>query len=58
MSTEVLLHNKLLSGIVIFSLPFLPFTGFFENKSKDEGFEAGKALSEKSKFVSSKISRS
>jgi len=34
MSIKAISQNRLLSSVIIFSLPFLPFNGFFENKEK------------------------
>lgn len=52
MSTKVSLNNKFLSSIIIFSLPFLPFTGFFKKQSENEGPKVGRALNVKSDFTS------
>ncbi|MGK0309859.1 MAG: hypothetical protein ACJAT5_000680 [Lentimonas sp.] len=55
MSFKAIIHNKFLSSVVIFSLPFLPFSGLFESKSNGEGSRISEALSGKSDFVSDEV---
>ncbi len=52
MFTKSTTHQRLLSSVVIFSLPFLPFTGFFGRKSNDK--DLGESTNQSS-FVSTKV---
>ena len=45
------MHNKFLSGFVIFSLSFLPFSGFFEKKPDGEVSSTDEVASEKDNSV-------
>ena len=52
MSTKATIRNKLRSSLVVFSLPFLAFASFFEEKPEEEFLKVYRGLSEKSNSAS------
>ena len=51
-----ILQNRLLSGIVVFSLPFLPFSGFFEKNFNQESPDISETFREQSDLLQAKVS--
>lgn len=55
MTDKVIMHNRFLSSAIIFSLPFLPLSYFFEKKYDVQNFSTDKIAGKSIGFVSDKI---